>query len=194
MGKGAGRIAKCLISGLALVLAVSLSGRAAEGAVGDVLQTVTIPPAAQCNQGTGTTSGSAVAIVQGSKVGVPAPPILLVITCVEVVGATQQVQLRFLDPGTPFEGPSSTATLKKTISVIFSAGAVTPDFGFQALALRADTGDLLACGTAEAVGTVLYAIDISIFNNTPPAGGTPIPDGTATFLRSGPATSTCAGV
>ena len=105
MGKGAARIAKCLISGLALVLAVSLSGRAAEGAVGDVLQTVTIPPAAQCNQGTGTTSGSAVAIVQGSKVGVPAPPILLVITCVEVSARPSRYSCASSILGRPLRAP-----------------------------------------------------------------------------------------
>src|SRR5439155_3460 len=72
-----------------------------------------------------------------------------------------------------------------TIDTRVAALAPAPTGGWGSLGLRADTGDLLACG-ATATGTVLYAIDISIFNNTP--------DGTATLLRNGPATSTCAGV
>src|SRR5437667_1917356 len=73
--KGVSRTANCLISGLALVLATSLSGHAAEGTVGSTIQTLNIP--ALC----GTASGSAVASVQGSKVGFPAIPILLLASC-----------------------------------------------------------------------------------------------------------------
>src|SRR5438552_5251286 len=186
MSKGVSRIANCLISGLALVLAVSLSGRAAEGAVGSTMQTVSIP--ALC--GTGSGSGSAVAIVQGSKVGFPAIPILLVTSCPTSTDSGPVIRLFFIDPA-PTEG---TSTVVKTIDTPVAALTAAPTGGWLSLGLRADAGDLLACGVTATGGTVLYAIDISIFNNNPPAGGTPVPDGTATFLRNGPATSTCAGV
>ena len=179
MNKGVSRIANCLVSGLALILAVSLSARAAEGAVGSTIQTVNIP--ALC----GTASGSAVAIVQGSKVGFPAIPILLVASCPGSTEGGPVIRLFFIDPGTPTEGTTSLGTVVWTIDTRVAALAPAPTGGWGSLGLRADTGDLLACG-ATATGTVLYAIDISIFNNTP--------DGTATLLRNGPATSTCAGV
>jgi len=183
-------IAKSLVLGLALILAVSVMERSAEGAVGDVLQTVFIPGGAQCNVGKGSESGSAIAIVQGSKVGYPNVPVVLVISCAQFNFETLSyaAQLRFLAPGVPVEG-TSTAELLKTINTTVNPGLP----GWRALALRADTGDMLACIPTEG-GTQLYAIDISIFNNNPPTGGTPIPDGTTTFLRNGPANSTCAGI
>jgi len=72
------------------------------------------------------------------------------------------------------------ATVAKTLPT-----TVTPDFGWQALTLRADKGDLLACGTVLGV-IKLYAIDFSPFTATA--------DGTATFLRDGPTGSTCDGI
>ena len=180
MSKGVSRIANCLISGLALVLAMSLSGHAAEGTVGSTIQTVNIP--ALC----GTASGSAVAIVQGSKVGFPAIPILLVASCPTSTDGGPVIRLFFIEPGTPTEGISSSGTVVKTLDTPVAALPAAPTDGWRSLGLRADAGDLLACGVTATGGTVLYAIDISIFNNTP--------DGTATFLRNGPATSTCAGV
>src|SRR5882762_5824721 len=114
MSKGVSRIAQCLVSGLALVLAVSLSGRAAEGAVGSTIQTVDF--SALC----GTASGSAVAIVQGSKVGFPAIPILLVASCPTSTDGGPVIRLFFIAPGTPSEGFSS-GTVVTTIDTPVAA-------------------------------------------------------------------------
>jgi hypothetical protein len=152
---------------------------AAPAAVGAVLGTVDLPPAAVCG---GPTSGTAVAIVPGGRVGLPKIPILLVTTCVD----GGQAKLFFIDPGNP---PAVPTTVAKTITTVPVAGLLRWD----ALTLRADKGDLLACGVfATSPTTRLYAIDISPFNNTTPAPG--IPDGTATLVVNGPTDSTCAGI
>ena len=114
----------------------------------------------------GGVSGTAAAMVAGGRVGFPRIPVLLVTSC--------QGQIFFLDPST------DPAKRIKTITT-----SVTPANGWGALALRSDKGDLLAC-TAVAGGTDIYSIDFSPFNT--------IADGTATKLRSAPATSTCAGI
>ena len=136
--------------------------RAAEAAVGDVLQTLTLPTGAQC----GTDSGSAIAIVPGGKLGFPTFPTLVVTSC--------QNKLFFVEP--------STATLVKTITT-----SVTPSFGWEAITLRPDRGDILGCGIVSPGVTAFYSID---FLPSPNA----VIDGTATFLRNGPAGSTCEGI
>jgi hypothetical protein len=165
--------------GLLVLLIVAAMAPAATAAVGDVLRTVDLPVEAVCD---GPTSGTAVAIVPGGKVGLPKIPILLVTSCVNAAG---QAKLFFIDPGNP---PAVPATVAKTITTTPVAGLVRWD----ALTLRADKGDLLACGTFSGATTRIYAIDISPFNNTLPAPG--IPDGTATLVVNGPPTSTCAGI
>jgi hypothetical protein len=181
-------IMKPFVSGLVVVLAVVGIGVAAEAAVGDAIRTVDIPEAARCSDGNGGTSGTAIALVQGSKVGFPAIPILLVTSCLQPgIEGPSQVKLFFIDPGNPSSetGPS----VVKSFNTIFIANDPNkPNTAWEALALRGDTGDLLGCGRifGEPGRTVLYAIDISVFTTTP--------DGTAMFRRSGPASSTCQGV
>ena len=79
MGDGNRRIARRLVSGLALVLAVGCLGGASEAAVGDVLWTANIPSGAQC----GSSSGSALAVVTGGKLNLPKIQTLLVTSCIQ---------------------------------------------------------------------------------------------------------------
>ncbi len=162
---------------LSVILMLASSSAPAHAATGAVLKNVTIPVAAECGTDGGPTTGNAVATVQGSKVGFPAIPVLLVTTCVdETLGA----RMFFINPSvTP-------AVVVKTITPFVPAPGVTPSGGFRALTWRGDRGDLLACANAPGGGTLLFAIDVSIFTTTL--------DGTATLLRAGPADSTCDGL
>ena len=168
LSNGHRRIARYLVSGLVLVLAVGLLGGAAEAVVGDVLWTVNIPQAVQC----GTSSGTAVAVVPGGKLNFPKFQTLLVTSC--VVGV--QAKLFFLDPST------DPATLVSTLDT-----TVTPTAGWESLALRPDKIDLIGCGIVGGLPKV-YSIDFSkIAPNT-------TVDGMATLLFTGPTGSTCQGL
>ncbi len=137
--------------------------RDVEAALGDTLQTVNVPAAAQCTQ---SGIGTSVAIVPGPTVGLT-QPILLVTSCfTSTDGAAQGKNLYFLDPAT------NPATLVKTIVT-----NPTPPRGWGSLALRGDKGDLLGCGNSSSGTHAIYRIDISPFNATP--------DGTAVFLFNG---------
>ncbi len=180
MGERGGTILKGVASVLfAALVATAPSG--AEAAVGDVLRTVTIPAEADCGF-EGSDFGSAVAIAPGGKAGFARIPVLLVTSCVAFVGEGSAATLFFIDP------VPSPAVVVRTLPTTF-----TPDFGWEAAVLRADRGDVLACGRvtvfdgeAATTTTVLYAIDFSPFSAAA--------DGTATFLRNAPAGATCAGV
>src|SRR5262245_45674336 len=151
--------------GLVAMVLVAVSARPARATVGDVIQTLSIPAAAQC----GGQSGTAVAVVPGGKVGFPKIPTLLVTSCVQA----GQAKLFFLDPS---RNPTE---LVKTLNT-----TVTPTAGWESLAVRPDQVDLIGCGMVEDVlGVVpkVYSID---YSSIPP--NTTI-DGTATFLFSGPA-------
>ena len=158
---------------VAVVLIVPLARRA-EAAVGDVIQTVNLFDGG-CGEGD---TGTALASVPGGKVGLTKIPTVLVISCVPLEGSAE---LRFIDP--------STGTLVKTISTSTGANPA-PLFGWEALALRPDKIDLLACATVptgvESTKIVLYAIDFSPYNS--------VGDGTATLLRDAPAGATCDGI
>jgi hypothetical protein len=155
---------------LAAVMILASAGGAQAG-LGDARTAVDIPAGAQC----GGTGGTAVTMVPGGKAGFPKITALLVTSCV----TGTQAQLFFLQPQSfPFPGP---ATLVKTINT-----TVTPSGGWRALGFRADQGDLIACGVVSGT-TQVYSIAFSPFNATPAPG-------TATLLRSSPATATCAGI
>ena len=112
----------------------------------------------------GSVTGTALAVVPGGKAGFPNTPTFLVTSCQESSGA---LPLFFTasDGGEGF----------REITTIFPSTASTasrPTNGWEALALRGDRGDLLACGR-NGNATVLWSIDFSPYNSTP--------DGTATF-------------
>lgn len=161
-------------SAVVIGLALSVFVVPAHAAVGDVLKSFTVPEAARCLVGEGSTAGTAVATVPGPKAGFPQIPILIVTSCVEQGEYTDQAKLFFIDP--------ADGTVKRTINT-----TVTPVNGWQSLVLRPDRGDLLACAVTsfEPLQAALYAIDFSIFTTTP--------DGTAALLRSA-AGATCDGV
>jgi hypothetical protein len=173
------QLGKNIIKMVALVFAaavvIGITEVAVEAAPGDVRFTVNIPTAAQCSEST----GSALAVVSGGKAGFPKIPVLLVTSCV----SGTSVNLFLLDPfDLLIEGSTYNATIKKTFSTAFSTSTNRPDSGWEALALRADKGDLLACGTNSA-GTVFWSVDFSPFNS--------LADGTATFVGPGPSGSSC---
>jgi hypothetical protein len=160
-------------------LALGTMASVAEATVGEVRSRTSVPFDAQCSENTGT----ALALVPGGKAGFPTRPVLLVTSCVRSVGDTTETDLFFSDP---FGGDG--ATLVKTLVTSFPSTATAaskPTNGWEALVLRSDKGDLLACGT-NGTSTVLWSIDFSPFNS--------IADGSATFLRNGPAGSSCGSI
>lgn len=154
-----------VLAGIALW--ASMSASVAQAAVGGALQSFDIPAAALCG---GTTGGTAVALVNGSRVGVPASPIVVVTSCVE----SGQAKLFFTDPKNP-------AAPVKTIATTSS-----PANGWGALVYRGDQGDMLACTVTSATTTDIYAININVFDTTT--------DGTATLLRPAVPGSSCSGI
>jgi hypothetical protein len=151
--------AAVLVAVLALGLLASHSPRSASAATGALLQTVAVPPAAQCG-GVGTS----VAIVPGFFVNLAQYPILLVTSC-EGAGSNA---LYFIDPDTA----PAPASLVKTINT-----NPTPPLGWGSLSLRGDRLDLLGCGNDSSGTHAIYRIDINPFNA--------VPDGTATFMFNG---------
>ena len=106
-----------------------------------------------------------------------------------------QVNLFFLDPANV--DATNNAALVKTFPTIFPATPPAnslPNAGWEALVLRSNKGDLLACGRNAAGTSVLWSVDFSPFNNTNPPSNPPVPDGTATFLAFGPTGASCGGI
>jgi hypothetical protein len=140
----------------------------AHAAVGDVLFSATIDPLnAQCAGGPGT----AIALVQGSKVdpSLPTLPVLLVTSCHTV----DPGRLHFLNVTTnPGHQEGSFVT------------SFVPSTGWGALAVRGDKGDLLACANQNASGQhQIYTIKYNHLIASPPGPA----DGTATLLFGVPA-------
>ena len=158
---------KRLVVVAAAALMVGMSASVAHAAVGGVLKTFNIPATALCG---GITGGTAVALVNGSRVGVPASPILVVTSCIEA----GQAKLFFIDP--------QTATVVKTINT-----SVTPTNGWGALAYRGDQADMIACTVTGAGTTNIHRIKINAFD-------TAVADGNTTVLRSAVPGSSCSGI
>jgi hypothetical protein len=192
-GKG---VSKSIGLGLLVAWAVATLGVSAEAAPGTVRTSPNVPAAAQCGGSTGT----ALAVVSGGKLGFPKIQVLLVTSGVGTVvagvcGPGAQVNLFFLDPATV--DASNNARIVKSFPTIFPATPPAnslPASGWEALVLRSNRGDLLACGRNAAGASVLWSVDFSPFNNTNPPSNPPVPDGTATFLRFGPGGSNCGGI
>ena len=154
------------------------SPRAADAAPGDIRRRVDVFDGCS-DGGEGFSIGTALTLVPGGKAGFPDVSVFLVTSCRETNG---QVQLFFND------ADGGEGATKPPLTTIFPANASAsslPTNGWEALALRADRGDLLACGR-NGDATVLWSIDFSPFNSTP--------DGTATFLRNGPTGSSCGAI
>src|SRR2546427_6733075 len=113
--------------------------------LGDVLREVNLPATVACTSDLNLRTS--VAVVQGSKVGFPDKPVLLVTSCWvapnDANGDTLRRSLFVLDPGVPAAGgTTSTATRLTTITT-----TVAPQKGWGALAFRPDKGDFLGCAT-----------------------------------------------
>src|SRR5262245_24597193 len=183
------QMGKNVIKLVALVFAaavvVGITEVAVEAKPGDVLEgPLNIPSAALC----GGSSGTALAVVSAGKAGYTdrISPVLLVTSGVGAAAplppAPRQgcgspgtsVNLVFIDPMDP--------SFVKTLTTVFSTNTNKPDTGtaWRSLALRANKGDLVACGT-RGNKTVFWSVDFSPFNTTS--------DGTATFLRNGAGSS-----
>jgi hypothetical protein len=178
--KGRQGFPRPLVTGLLVLLVTAIVAAPARAAVGDFLTSVEVPDAALCGEGSGA-SGTALALVPGSKVGRADVPIALVTSCnrlVQVGDETFETRslLFFIDPAIHQD-----ASPEVVATVITS---VTASNGWGALVVRPDKGDLLAC-TATDTGTALYAIKYSVFDATP---------GQATLVRNGPAGGTCDGI
>ena len=145
-------------------LAVAFLSAPASAAVGDVLRRVLIPvgdpatctdmffaPPLEANSPIGTS----VAVVQGSKVGHPEYPILLVVSCASTT-LSKAATLYFLDPATG-------ATVKQIITKDSVGITFAPPAGWGALVYRPDRADLLGCGndSTETQRHAIYKINIS---------------------------------
>jgi hypothetical protein len=121
----------------------------AHAALGDFLPgtPVTIANAAQCS-----VPGTAIALVQGSKVkpSFPTVPVLLVTNCPDSPGV-----LRFLD-----------TTGAQVATITTPLGSFVPPAGWGAFAVRGDKGDLLACANRNPADQhLIYTIDYNGLNN-----------------------------
>jgi hypothetical protein len=139
-----------------------------------LLPPVTIDPLAQCLNGAVLEPGTAMALVQGSKINpsFPTIPVLVVTSCHTVNPGV----LHFLD---------TAGVRKATITTTF-----VPTNGWGALAVRADKGDLLACANRNGNDQhEIYTIKYNGFVASPA-------DGTATLLFAAPANgiSVCDGL
>ncbi len=145
MSAGFRRFASLPIAASVLALALAIVPRPATGATGDDLRTVNVPAAAQC----GGTSGTALAVVQGSKVNRP-EPFLLVTSC--------NSTLFFFDP--------AAAPAVPTVTSLTITPAITPTM----LAARSDRLDLLACVPPAFEGpSSIYRINYSALGANPGA-------------------------
>ncbi len=126
----------------------------------EILRRVNLPESVDCLSGASNGGGhrTSVAAVQGSKLGFPEKPVVLVTSCFvetvepNVTAAAQKDKLYVLDPGTPDEGFSD-AVLLKTITT-----SVAPQNGWGSLAYRTDQGDLIGCASRIGLGHQVYRI------------------------------------
>jgi len=159
-------VARVVLVSALVGLVVAFLSAPAFAALGDTLASVTIPADAQC---LGIGLRTAMATVQGSKLGFPQIPILLVTSCYvgfepSALELAQRNKLFFLDPST------NPATLVRTVPTTFA-----PPHGWGALAHRPDKGDLIGCASHNFPAPhKIYAIDYSDFTTTA--------NGTAAFL------------
>ena len=136
-----------VVSGV-LSLALAMVPMPVLGMTGSDLRTVNVPPGAVCGTSEFQTSGTALAVVQGSKVG-RTEPLLLVTSCNNM--------LFFFDPVAAPAVPTVTSL------------TITPAIGTPTmLALRSDRLDLLACVPVVGGGSV-YRINYSSLAPNPGA-------------------------
>jgi hypothetical protein len=166
-----------IVGAMALLIAMTVFAEPSVAVTGDVKQSVTLPLAAQC----GSAGGTSVALVQGSKVNFPAFPTLLVTSCFASGGSaaaiTKRATLYFDDPLTV----AAAAPVKTLLTHLAGSGAAfSPGSGWAQLAIRANKGDLLACGDEGSV----YVIDYSVFSATADGTAAPVPKPSGVSIAS----------
>jgi hypothetical protein len=180
-----------LVLAIALLVVGSAPRRAEATATddthtGDVLQTLNLAgTAADCTPNVGTS----LALVQGSKVGFPSDPVLIVTSCLAngSSGATKRATLYFLNPGSVADPGPGTPTIVKTIQTKIGSSVTGPGNGWAELVLAPDKGWLYGCGTDGSLYTIDYVLDS--------LQATPVADGTATAVTTKPsALTSCAGL
>ena len=173
---------RLLMSGAVLLAAATITPSLAAAGTGELLRTVTVGPAADC----GSQEGTSLALVQGSKVGFPEHPVLLVTSCLAAGGGgaakDKRATLYFLNPADPLLEPLASGAVVTTIKTKIGSAITAPGNGWAQLALAPDKGVLLGCGTEGS----LYTIDFSALNT--------IPDGTTTLVPKPAGTTSCAGL
>lgn len=170
------------MSGVVLLVAVAISPALAAAGTGELLRTVTVGAAADC----GSQGGTSLALVQGSKMGFPEHPVLLVTSCLASGGSTsskdKRATLYFLNPADPLVEPLASGSVVKTIKTRIGSATTAPGLGWAQLALAADKGVLLGCGTDGS----LYTIDFNALNS--------VADGTTTLVPKPAGATSCAGL
>jgi len=146
MGARMRSVLSMVVGTMVLVLAGGVAPEPAAAAIGDILPLSTIdlktatltalcPPVSISGIGNNTT-GTSVAIVQGSKLGVPELVQYKVLLATSCLGAssdtTRKSTIHFVNPSTGVSVRSITTTF-------------VPPRGWSALALRTDKGDLIGC-------------------------------------------------
>ena len=169
---------KFLLMSVFVLSSLSVGPTPAGAATGDVKKAISLAgTAADC----GTSGGTSVALVQGSKIGQTAE-VALVTSCFAAAtksGATKRATLYFTDTGT-----TNGTLLSKTLLTHLpgSTSAFTPSTGWAHLVHAANKGLLYGCGDDGSV----YSIDYSIFTTTS--------DGTATAVPKPSGAIACLGL
>ncbi len=176
------RARSLLMLGVALCVVVALTRVPAAAGTGELLRTVTVGAEADC----GSQEGTSIALVQGSKVGFPEHPVLLVTSCLASGGGAsakdKRATLYFLNPADPLVDPIASGSVVKTIKTKIGSAITAPGLGWAQLALAPDKGVLLGCGTEGS----LYTIDFSTLNS--------IADGTTTVVPKPAGATNCVGL
>ena len=148
------RASRVVLAVIVMFAAIMLAPGQGVAAVGDVLRTIAVGAAADCSA-TNLGIGNSVALVQGTKVGFPQYPVLLVTTCLASGNnrANQRATLYLLDP--------ATGSVVKTFQTRSGNSVFAPGNGWTQLVLAANKGVLYGCGTDGS----LYTIDYFSTNN-----------------------------
>ncbi len=159
----------------------------AEGAVGDRVRTVNLPPEVGCRvEGVADHVAISVAVVPRTVLGIAGERALLATSCRSASGAT----IYFIDPGPPDRTVSEFAgTVVHTLETKMAGRAFSPPNGWGSFAFRGDVSpqDMLACSNParDAEPHRIYSIDLrtgeaqELFAAAMPTPGKPYCDGLA---------------
>src|SRR5262245_1454633 len=156
---GASRVVIAAIVMFAAIMLAPVQGLAA---VGDVLRTIAVggaapvpPSPADCPNVVNGSIGTSVAVVQGTKVGFPQFPILLVTSCLasgnNPTNKSQRATLYLINPAN-----GDVITTIQTRTGTSASTVFAPGNGWAQLVLAANKGVLYGCGTDGSLHTIDY--------------------------------------